>query len=404
ETELAKVRFRLAAVYAQLGKAKDAEAQYELAIAGFQSLQDSLKNDPAAQADLALCLHNLASLRKQQGRYETAVSDYQKAVRLQAPLLSLASQDSRYVHEWASTQTNLATLLWACGDHEQADQRFLRTQLELEDHLQRSPEDTESRKQLVECRNSRVAILLERDPDQAESLLKTNIDELLSAQASESGTDASSDLSYPSTLCQLAVARNNLATLLGQRGESGQAIELMQASIQVLAQEATEATSDTEARQQLAIAHNNLGQLYWRQEPDQQRSVREFTQAEAILRSVLGSSMADPDALSRLGGILHNRSVIEQHVGNLDGAMQHVAQAIEYQALAIKKAPLNAIYRRTLESHREQLDHVVEKLQAQAGDDRPTVELKNTGQPRFKEADAGTADPTKDRGGKYGAA
>ncbi len=360
DAELAKVRYRLGAVYERLGKTEAAESQYQLAIANYNSLAD--RNESMLQADLALCFHNLAALRKQDGRYEAALSDYRNAIEIQEKLRASSEPSGRFVREWGATQTNYSMLLWACGKPQEAEQRLLETEEVLQRRVDDAPRDGELLQQLVECRNVRVGILLERAPADAEPLLRSNVTALVNSEPTLAEHFKWSAFGHQSTQCQLAVARNNLATLLGQQGELSEAIELCHAAIDSLHEASQDPSIHLASRQQLAIAHNNLGQLFW-QNQDAVKSIEQFSRAESLLRDEVTSANVTPDTLSRLGGVLHNQSVIEQNQGDLDAAMQRVAQAIEFQAMAIKRAPLNVLYRRSLESHRKQLDQVLQRLQ-----------------------------------------
>ncbi|EMI17209.1 serine/threonine protein kinase [Rhodopirellula maiorica SM1] len=375
KSELAKVRYRLGALQTRLGKVEDAEQHYQQAIADFTSLTNDVTNEgqshESTQADLALCFHNLAALRKDQGRYSEAVEGYQQAAKLLETLLASDKNQARFFRQWATTQTNLGTLMWVSGKAEQADRLLVDLQQQLENVSLRQHQDRDIRQQLFECRNARVAMLLDSDPDQAEALLQANISELESwnlAPSKDGTRDANERLaaSQPSPQCQLAIARNNLATLWGQRGDVTQAIELVRASITALELDVAQFGTTGTAQQQLAVAHNNLGQLLWNQEPNE-FAKQEFVKAEAILRRDLTSETTPADTLSRLAGVLHNRSIIDQHQGNMESAVQHLTEAMEFQSLAVRKAPYNASYREYLESHREQLDQILHQIQDQSG-------------------------------------
>ncbi|GAA5506247.1 serine/threonine-protein kinase [Novipirellula caenicola] len=368
-SELAKVRYRLGALQTRLGKFEDAEFHYRQAIADFTALANQGQSTDSDQADLALCFHNLAALRKDQGRYSEALEGYQQAATLLETLLASHKNQSQFFRQWATTQTNLGSLLWVCGNAEQADRLLMDLQQQLENVSLRHDEDRSTRQQLFECRNARVAMLMDRDPDQAETLLQANISELESwnltpTEDAVRETDERLAAWQPSPLCQLAIARNNLATLWGQRGDVTPAIKLVRASIAALETETDR--GNPVSRQQLAVAHNNLGQLLWNREPNEV-ATQEFIKAEEILRRDLVSETAPADTLSRLAGVLHNRSVIDQHQGKMENAVQHLTEAMEFQSLAVRKAPYNASYRECLESHREQLDQILHQIQDQSG-------------------------------------
>ncbi|MCA9134721.1 MAG: tetratricopeptide repeat protein, partial [Planctomycetales bacterium] len=374
QAELAKVQFRLAAIYAQLGRTQDAEKKYLESVTTFEMLQRRDHSSPSLQADLALCLHHLAALRKEQGRYSDALEYYRQAVFLLTPLVNRDRPQARFVREWAASQTNFGNLLWECSESEEASQRLIATQKALEDYLQRDPTDRETHQILIECRNTMVAILLDSAPGQAEELLRANIHDLEHWEGRRSTSSSGGLRGYPAPTCQLAIAQNNLAMLLGRQQKFAEAMRLVEASIDTLSQTVAEQPAPCSSQQQLAIAQNNRGQLLWSQSPNALAG-ESFCAAEAIFRQQLSANPPTPETLSRLGGVLHNRGTMEQHQGDLDSAVQHLTEAMELQALAIRKAPQNHGYRKYLELHRELLDRILRQIhqQTEAAREPPQV-------------------------------
>ena len=108
------------------------------------------------------------------------------------------------------TRNNFGLLLQQCSDCEQAISIISGTQSRLVAYLADSPHDRVVRQQLVECRNSLVASILDEDLDRAESLLNDNIAELHALTESfelHSHAVTTSELlvTEQSVACQLAV-------------------------------------------------------------------------------------------------------------------------------------------------------------------------------------------------------
>lgn len=383
-SELAKVQYRLAATYSELGDFDAAERKYQAAIAAYVSLRDQPQWNSGMQADMALCLHNLAALQKDSGRPSEAMKSYRQAGELQDQLLERTNPMTRFVQEWAMTRNNYGLLLWQCSDGQQAAELLNKTQSRLEEFLHRSPQALAVRQQLVECRNSLVAVLLEEDLDQAEELLKANIADLRSIAVSADSRptdppDSTMSVAQQSLACQLAVSLNNLATVLGRKGDRAQGVIAIQDSIQVLDGQNTDSHFDFEAQEQLAIANNNLGQLLWSGAADShaadgEAAVAAFRLAEISFRTQLQQSPRRPESLSRLAGVLHNLGMVYQTQGSNAAAIDYMTEAMELQAQAVKQVPFHKAYRINLEKHRELLDQILSQF-------RDTQELQGNGMP-----------------------
>lgn len=358
--ELAKVQFSLSALYARFGDASQAENSYTKAIAIFEKLRKENVGDDRIQADLALCFHNLAALCKSQGRSPEAFTYYRQAIQLQEPLLQVQTPQPRYLCEWTATLTNFGTLLWECGQASAAKEHLNKAYAALSNYLRHATDDQLARNQLFECRNALVAATLEDDTRLAEDLLRANIAEIQSVQSPL--TEIPQPLAQESLGGKLAVAQNNLASLLSKQGKTAEAIENAEAAIRTFEELLKTNPGNADDQQQLAIAQNNLGQILW---STQQRepATQAFAAAENIFRQRSEQDSRNPSALSRFGGVLHNLGVAHLQQGQLDQAVQDLTEAIEKQSLAIRQAPFNLGYRRYLELHRELLDRVLHQKQ-----------------------------------------
>ncbi len=380
--EAAKIHFLLGAIDSKLGNPKLAEQHYQLAIDQlaidqFAVLGRDHQNDPKIAADHALCLHNLAALQKQNGRYQDAKTLYEQASELQHRALAMPGDASPMLPQWATTQTNYAKLLWECGEQDLAIDRMTITQTKLTQMVRDAPEFAGLQLPMIECRNTLAGLILDTDPARAEKLFRENIaacDEHL--RDPPRGRDwsiartveSSGDFASLSPDCQLAVAQNNLANLLAKEQQFPEAIELSTSSIEVFQHVLSAHADDRVVQQQLAIAHNNHGQMLFSRNADDDVADAEvaFERAQHSLSELIATGAGDPQLFSRLAGVLHNLSVVKQQRGKLDLAVKDLTNAIEMQSLAVRKAPLNAGFRRYLQLHSKLLDQLLQKIKPTA--------------------------------------
>ncbi|QDV68380.1 Serine/threonine-protein kinase PknB [Rosistilla carotiformis] len=375
--QLAKVQFRLAATYRELGDFVAAEEKYQASIASYEKLRDHLTWSDEDQADFAICLNNLAALQAEQGRVPEAVCNYQRAIHLQEPLIQAHALPPRILREWAMTQNNFALLLWKIADVEQAVERLRQVQRRLTAALGNARGDFALQQQLIECRNSLVATNMDQDLEQSETLLRANITDLKTMSAAGASMkalplDSGRGKPAQSIAMQLAVSQNNLASVLGRRGHWDEGRTLVQAVIVRLTDAVEADPMDRISTEQLAVAQNNLGQLIWngrrtdgsstQSASERAAAVTAFKAAETLLRSQTDRCASTPEPLSRLAGVLHNLGTVDQQSGRSAEAIDYLTEALELQAQAVKQAPFHQGYRNHLEKHRELLDRILSQL------------------------------------------
>lgn len=368
-SEVPKVYYRLAATYRELGDFDKAEERYKQAIEAYEALQGQPHWSVDMQADLALCWHNLAALQQRRGHYAEAIAAYSVAIELQDSLLQRNEPAMRVLREWAMTRNNYGLLLWQCSDCQQAANMLNQTKNRLVAYLEHSPHDRIVRQQLVECRNALVAGLLEEDLDLAGTLLNDNIADLnalaKSAEASSQAIMSSEFLvTEQSVTCQLAVCQNNLATVLGRKGQREQALQVVREAIAKLEPWVVQRPTDVEAQEQLAVANNNLGQLLWLEAAGHEAALEAFKTAETSLRSRAQRAGGRAESLSRLAGVLHNLGMVHYTQGLESAAIDYLTEAMELQAQAVKQVPFHQGYREYLAEHRELLDQILSQFKA----------------------------------------
>ncbi len=380
-SDLPKVHYRLAATYRELGDFDAAERKYQEAIAAFEALQGQTPWNWERQADLALCWHNLAALQQQRGHYAEAIAGYRVATELQDNLLERDEPTPRILQEWAMTRNNYGLLLWQSSDSQQAVGMLSDTQLQLLSYLENSPRDRIARQQLVECRNSLVACLLDDDLARAETLLNDNIADLHALAASDESsphaiTSSGFLVTEQSITCQLAVCQNNLATVLGGRGKRDSALSVVRKAIAGLEPWVAQRPTDIDAQEQLAVANNNLGQLLWLEAADQELAIEAFKVAERSLRNQIQRSQGRTETLSRLAGVLHNLGMVHHTQGLNSAAVDYLTEAMELQAQAVKQVPFHQGYRKYLEEHRELLDQILSQFKGARAEDDAAADFR----------------------------
>ncbi|MEM6473554.1 MAG: serine/threonine-protein kinase, partial [Planctomycetota bacterium] len=356
--ELAQVRYRLASVHASLGESDMATHAYRAAIEQYLALVEESPLDGRLHGDLALCYHNLGRLKHKLGRHLEAVHAYRQAESHQNESTRLSPEDPMLVAESAGTQTNLASLLSDGGRRGEAMDRLDAALERLEDSIQKHPEAEGLLAQRIETRNALVSHVMEEDASFAELLLRRAIDELTTENESAfrlgslkgngfgtAGVFRSTRLNHG---CQLAIARNNLATLLSQRNEDAASLDLTTLALSDLDQMPPTRT----VRRQRAVVLNNQGRILF--QLSRTSEAREtLLESASIFRELLESERADGRLMSRLASVLHNLATIDQSETRLTAAEGYVEEAIRFQESAIENSPLSHSFHKYLALHLE---------------------------------------------------
>ncbi len=350
--EAAKSHFLLGRIESEQGNDQVAEEHYLQAILCYGELPKSPPNDSDVASDHAICLHQLAALYKQQGRYLDAKAIYQKAIDQHQGSLAMSDKNSPVVSQWASTQINFAQLQDELGEHAPALDRMVDVESRLAQCVQNAPLDPNLHLALIECRNLLAGLVLESHPDIAEQLFRKNIAAIdgvpLAPSPQHRWSLASADrtrggFAKRSPACQRAIAQNNLADLLAKKHQLTEAIELTLVSVEIFQHCLLANPRDRVIRKHLAIAQNNLGQRLFSRagKGDVDRAECAFEQAHKAFRSLISAENCDPLLHSRLAGVLYNISVAKQKRGELELALKHLTDAAEIQNLACRQVPLN---------------------------------------------------------------
>ena len=355
--ELATIRYRLGSVLADLGESSKAIASYNQAISDLQTILLDSPEDRALTGDLAVLFHNLAKHYKDLGDFNNALQAYRQAAVYQQTLME-ENRDVSIVTQWSATQTNLALLLIESGDQADAMKLLDETLTVLDAESSRVPGNINVILQRTETRNSLIAILMKIDPQQAEYILSKLIDDLEKISSESIGSDQIDGQLSLRIVSQLSTARSNLATMLGRRDRTTEAIQLTTKAIEGLESATKEYPADSLIAQQLAIALNNHGQLLFAS-GNVSGADEAFTSAEIAFRQIVLERPELPQPKSRLAGVLHNRGVISESERDFDEAATRLQEAIKFQLEAIEISSLQISYHQYLTAHRELLAEVV---------------------------------------------
>jgi serine/threonine protein kinase/Flp pilus assembly protein TadD len=366
QLELPNARLQLGAIYERLGNETEAEREYRTAVGYWQQRLLTHGDDSRLRHDLAVGYNNVATLYKTQGRWDEAVRDFQRALAAVEPVLGrdATSRNSAPVEllvPWSLATSQLGLIRLNQGDNRQADDLLERATLAMLDAHRRAPDDRQIFRQLIDCRNNWVALLVTQRPRQAESMLREAITEVEQAQAMQPpGRDDLEQRQRWELECALSLAtlRNNLVPLLQQKGDLPEAQRLAELVVEQL-ENSPHLESSVTTQEQLAIAHNNSGRVLT-QLGKRQAGTDALQRAEDLLRKLVLHAPDRASLFGRLGGVLHNQALLADQAGRHEAAVEMLSEAIACQSQAIKLAPLNQEFRQFLVIHRENLDSILQ--------------------------------------------
>ena len=361
ETDLVFEKAQAHSQLAQLHQRVDSDAEairnYRLSIGHFEKLDDT-----ASVIKRAVCLDRLGLLYQHSGKYEQASQSFSQALRL---LETLEGEGVDVRVTSAQTQSNLASLLWAQGKPEAARRQFEGAiqRLNLAEGGPSNANSAIERMQqqiaLNKITGNFVAMLQQSDPDRAERILRGAIESLKKETQlihELSDTDVEKHQGFLNeNLGYLADMRNNLSVMLCHQGHFEEAKNIANGLIESLDLQRKEAPFDGNVSQRLATAHNTLGEILFRSDANDLAD-ESFEKAQSILQGVLENELRQPETLSCLGAVLHNRSLIAYRRDDGDEAMRMIRLAIDFQIDARDNVPQNARYKTLLKSHRDALN------------------------------------------------
>lgn len=346
--DLAKTRFRLAAVHQRMGDLERAHLGYEKALIGFQDLQHQYPNDPNRAAEVALCQNNLAQVAAKRNDRTAARDWYLASIAAYRPLANSGHQPS--LRGLSRTQMNLGLMLSVDRDPKAGE--MLQNALDsLTTLASESPDDLNLVDQLALCENNLASTVMKDDLDQARRLLESAVKryEWLATQRPAS----------PEHQSDHALTLGNLAVILARLGEDEKASDLFQQVIQRRDQLLALEPGVSNHHFNAVIANQRAAQ-FWFTNEDLDLSKLAYSRALEILRARLQIAPEEHWSLSNLGRTSNGLAAVEQKQGNFPEALELLHQAVRYQALALKTKdnPNLEVDRELMDRHRLQIDLV----------------------------------------------
>jgi tetratricopeptide (TPR) repeat protein len=283
--EAARALVRVGDIRALLGDATAAEAAYRPGIALLAALADEFPDDPAPREDLAAGCNNLGNLLRDAARHDEAEGAYRRAAELRQALHDAApAADAR--RELAVCLANLGALRHRQGRLDEAE-RDVRRALELLDGA-----------------------------DEAESLQER------------------------------ARVLNNLARLLAETGRVTGATEVARDACAVLGRLAKERPDVPDHRQELAAAHQQLGDLL--RDADPAAAEKAYDEAVRHRAALAADFPAVPAYRQELAATHNGRALLFRAAGRGDAADDAERQALALKEKLAADQPTAAAYRRDL--------------------------------------------------------
>ena len=364
---------QLAMLYARAGDDSSALQSFDSAVAQLAELSEY----PEAAIEQAVCYDRLGLLQKRQGDFPAAENSLNKALALFDSFDALIRNRTDVLVASAQTRANLGSLFQAKGRLPRATGQFEQALSLLASRVKDFPtldsylEDAELWSAYFKINGNHVAVLKEIDLARAEQTLRLAMHALELANSvlrkhGESTGDSSSTHSGKTRDFEIAELakensehfadmQNNLAVILCHKGLLPEAEELVGNAIAYWRDRLVQAPLELNSADRLATALNTLGEIQWRNQ-ESGLGDESFAEAEKLLLSVAGQFPGRPETLSRLGGVLHNRSLVaHQHQRDAE-ACETIARAIEFQTRAVELVPENTGYENLLKTHRQAKD------------------------------------------------
>ncbi|QEF97144.1 Serine/threonine-protein kinase PrkC [Stieleria maiorica] len=352
-------------------------------LADYQSFAEQMDGDASMRFALALCNTQMASMHRQLGRFSEAVTCYQTAIQLYQELLQSDEQESapnhaRIGHDLAVCHNNLGELAFQQGDFPKAEREYQRAHqiidgLDTADqddlkvkhlriaslvnvgNLERAAGNTLQSRRTYEKAINMQSELIEIDPDNAEYQR-----ELAVSYAQLSFLFASNDLDAADRYNQLAIALhkklaeqrpydlaalselatcyNHRGAIFNRRGRTDEALKAYQEAIDVQQVLVMRAPTSSRFKEQLAVAHNNLGQVVLSSEAASTDAISHFKKAESLLNELVSTSPLSPHYRAQLGGVLSNLAPLLEN-SDSQAARKYYDDAIEHQGWAVERSP-----------------------------------------------------------------
>lgn len=168
-----------------------------------------------------------------------------------------------------------------------------------------------------------------------------------------------------SAVQDLAVCLNNRGSLQASLGHWDAAVQSHRLAITELEQLTRVEPSVVEHRRSLVVNRNNLAEAL-AETGNTNAASENFEQAEAVGQRLVDDYPNSPALRSLLAGVINNRAMQQESVGEFKHASEAYRLAIAHQQAALEMAPAMESYRGQLEKHQANYTRVAEKLKHSA--------------------------------------
>ncbi|MDV6028779.1 MAG: serine/threonine protein kinase [Phycisphaera sp. RhM] len=347
---LALCNTQMASMHRQLGRFPESVDCYQTAIKLYQDLLADDEHDPDPNHarivhDLAVCHNNLGELAFQQGDFPTAESEYQQAQQIIDKLDGEEKEETQIKHLRIAALVNVGNLERAAGKTAQS-RRTYEQAIEMQSALLKvDPDNLQYQRELAVSYAQLSFLFAGNDLDAADrynrlaiGLHKTIVE------------DRPHDLA---ALSELATCYNHRGAIFNRRGRTADALQAYQDAIDVQQTLVLRAPTSPRFKEQLAVAHNNMGQVLLAldnssvsdlpaddssAETASAAALTHFEKAESLLTELVDTSPLSPHYRAQLGGVLSNLAPLLEK-SDAEAARKHYHDAIEHQTWASEKAP-----------------------------------------------------------------
>ncbi|MCA9170986.1 MAG: tetratricopeptide repeat protein, partial [Planctomycetales bacterium] len=331
------------------GQYRESITAFSVACAQYRALADAARDDTRSEliAQSALAAQNAGVASARLGRYRDAQSLYEVALSQQLQLCAASPQDGQRCHDLGVTYLNLGRLQAQIGLLSAAAVTLATGEASLEQAVAIDPLNARYLRSLAATANA-MAEIADLPLEKRLQAINATID---SYEHWTANGAANRDARHI-----LSLAYNSLGALTCQSEDVdvNAAKAAYQQAIAIQDSLCAEAADNVQFLIERATTRNNLARCLL--------ALNQHDAAEAIFRTALRelSSLTldnQNDALrsSRSGGVLHNLAICLQQQGRTAEAIECLTSAIDHQHDARSKAPEVPLYGRLIAEHQAEL-------------------------------------------------
>jgi len=343
--------FRIAFLWAQLGRRDEAKRKYEQAIALWEKLVTEFPAVPDYRRQLAGGYNNLGLLLKDLGKRAEAEEQYRRGLALQQELAAELPAVPEYRSELAASHNNLGNLLVIFGKRAEAEEQY-RSGLTIREKLAAEfPAVPNYRSDLASSHNNLGMLLASLGrSSEAEKQYRNAlaIREKLVAEFP----------ALPEYRRELARSHNNVGSLLKDLGKRAEAEEQYRSGLAIREKLAAEFPAVLDYRSDLAASHNNLGNLL-AVSGKRLGAEQQYRKGLAIREKLAAEFPAVTDYRRQLAGSYSNLGVLLADLGKRTEAEQQYRKGLAIREKLAAEFPAVPDHRIDLAASYCNLGHLV---------------------------------------------